>query len=79
MATERPKYDEMTETELHDELLRRDWNISNTAISSYGVTLTFRKHYTSCAPGVETRTVSGKDDAEVMRRFRAELDEEQPG
>jgi len=55
------------------QVLPADWNIGNTQVTSYGVTLTFRKHYTSDFPGMETRTVHGKDRDDAIRKFLAEL------
>jgi hypothetical protein len=68
--------DDRTEVDLYHQVLEADWNIGNTAISTVGVTLTFRKHYTSFAPGVETRDVFGKDRSDAMRRFLCELEQE---
>ncbi len=62
--------------DLNGDLLEKDWNISTTALTTYGVTVTFRKHYTSDFPGMETRTVHAKDDDEAIRIFLKQLEEE---
>jgi hypothetical protein len=72
--SETPPTDDRTEDELSQEISRADWNLGHIADTSYGVTATFRKHYTSFFPGVETRNVTGTDVADAMRKFLAELD-----
>lgn len=62
-------WDEMNDDELYLEVIRRDWNIGHTAVSSYGVVLTFREHYTSDFPGMVTREFFGSDRADAMRTF----------
>lgn len=68
------KHDE--DLDLYHKVLDADWNIGTTEITTYGVTLTFRKHYTSDFPGMETRTVHGKDRNDAIRKFLAELGEQ---
>jgi len=58
------------------QVLPADWNIGTTQITSHGVTLTFRKHFTSDVPGMETRTVHGKDQDDAIRKFLTELKEQ---
>jgi hypothetical protein len=69
--------DDRSDSELYQLLQTHDWNTSCTAVSTDGVTVTFRKHYTSDFPGMEARTVVGKDRADAMRRFLAELESEE--
>jgi hypothetical protein len=64
------------EAVLVQQLMDSDWNIGTAAVTSYGVTLTFRKHYTSDVPGMETRTVHGKDRSDAIRKFLAEMEEQ---
>lgn len=71
--------DERTSDELYTDLLKADWNISKTAYSPYGVTLTFRHHYTSDFPGMTTREVHGRDWDEAIRTFLKQLEEEKAG
>jgi hypothetical protein len=71
-----PPADDRTDDDLYHEVMSADWNIGTTAVSSDGVTLTFRKHYTSDCAGVETRKVFGKDRADAMRKFLVELESE---
>ena len=70
---------ERTEAELEQEIRRFDWNLGRTVHTSDGVTLTFRKHYTSFFPGVETKDVTGKDVREAMQTFLAELQAQAAG
>ena len=79
MAADQGERDERTSDELYRELQKADWNISNTARSTYGVTLTFRHHYTSNFPGMTTREVHGKDRDEAIRTFLKQLEEEKAG
>lgn len=58
------------------QVLPADWNISAHKRSTYGVTVVFRKHYTSDVPGMETRTVHGKDRDDAIRKFLLELKEQ---
>jgi hypothetical protein len=67
---------ERTHEELRRTLMMHDWNIGAWADGTSGVTLTFRKHYTSDAPGVETRRVHGKDEDDAIRTFLTELEAE---
>jgi hypothetical protein len=77
MTSGRRNREGMTHEELYSELLATsDWNIGMTSSSTYGVTITFRKHYTSDMPGMETREVFGKDDADAIRKFLEDLDEQ---
>jgi hypothetical protein len=71
--------DERTSEELYSDLLKADWNISNTGYSTYGATVTFRHHYTSDFPGMTTRTVHGKDQDDAIRIFLKQLEEERAG
>jgi hypothetical protein len=74
-----PASDDRTEDELLQEIRRADWNLGRTAHTRHGITATFRKHYTTFLPGIETKDVTGKDLREAMRNFLAELNEEQAG
>ncbi len=78
MNHEHQPYEEMTNDELGWELRRRDWNIGERNHSSYGVSLLFRKHYTAHFgyPGVETRSVFGKDESVAIRTFLKALDDQ---
>jgi hypothetical protein len=71
-----PTTDDRTEDELLQEIRRFDWNLGHTAHTTRGVTATFRKHYTTFLPGMETRDVTGKDLRDAIRKFLAELNEE---
>ncbi len=66
---------QIEDRDLYHTVLDADWNIGSTEVSSYGVTLTFRKHYTSDFPGMETRTVHGKDRNDAIRKFLKELEQ----
>lgn len=79
MASDQGEHDERTSDELYFDLLKADWNIGNTAYSSYGVTLTFRHHYNSDFPGMTTREVHGKDRDEAIRTFLKQLEDEKAG
>lgn len=57
--------DDPSDTELYQLLQTHDWNTSCTAVSTDGVIVTFRKHYTSDFPGMEARNVVGKDRADA--------------
>lgn len=76
MVSDQGERDERTSDELYSDLLKADWNIGKTAYSTYGVTLTFRHHYTSDFPGMTTREVHGKDRDEAIRTFLKQLEEE---
>jgi hypothetical protein len=76
MEDDEHRQDERTHEELRHELALRNWNIGKRADGTGGVTLTFRRRYTSNAPGVETRKVHGKDETDAVRKFLAELDAE---
>jgi hypothetical protein len=69
--------DQRTHDDLINDLLDADWNLRLLSRTSDGVMVSFRKHYTSDFPGMETREVGGKDEDEVIRTFLAELDAEQ--
>lgn len=62
--------------DLYHKALQADWNATHPARTTDGVTITFRKHYTSAAPGVESRQVHGNDTKDAMRKFLAELGEQ---
>jgi hypothetical protein len=80
VSNEKRNRDEMTYDELYVELLATtDWNVGDRDYSTDGVVLTLRKHYTSNAPGVETREVFGTDEADAFRRFFDELAEQAAG
>ncbi len=77
MGGDQGERDERSHDELYRDLLKADWNISSTGYSTYGATVVFRKHYTSDFPGMETRTVHGKDEDDAIRIFLKQLEEEQ--
>lgn len=43
------------------------------------MTATFRKHYTSDLPGMETCTIHGKEKDEAIRVFLKQLEKEKAG
>ena len=79
MAADQGGRDERSHEELYSEVLKADWHMSSSMESTYGATVTFRKHSTSDFPGMETRTVHGKDEDDAIRLFLKQLDGEQGG
>lgn len=65
--------DNRSADDLDHELLQADWHVREIGGTTSGTTVTFRKHYTSDFPGMETRAVSGNDAADATRKFLAEL------
>lgn len=76
MVSDQRERDERTSDELYSDLLKAGWNIGKTAYSTYGVTLTFRHHYTSDFPGMTAREVHGKGKDDAIRTFLKQLEEE---
>lgn len=51
---------ERTYDELLNEVIDAGWNIGELVRSTHGVTMTFRRHYTSDSQGIETKEAFGK-------------------
>jgi hypothetical protein len=73
MGDEPRGIDQMTRSELEQEVSAVGWNIGKIAETSVGMILTFRKHYTSDFLGVETKVVDGENASEAIRKFLREL------
>lgn len=71
--------DEPMDFDLYHKVQRADWNIGHVATVTTGKTVTFRRHYTSDAPGVEKRQVHGENVNDAIRTFLAELAEQDAG
>ena len=65
--------DDRSHADLYGDLLAADWNVRLLSQTSDGVVVSFRKHYTTDFPGMETREIGGKDQDEAIRTFLAKL------
>jgi len=65
--------------DLLDRLYAADWRVSSTARTTQGVTVTFRKHFTSDVPGMETRQTHGHNANDAIVKLLAELEKEGTG
>lgn len=75
--TDRRSFDEMSEGELNAVLYQRGWHLKDTRLLMNGATYLLHGVPGSDNANAEPRAIDAADEAEAMRLFLAELDEEQ--